>query len=486
MRPLLRLAPAIVAMLATALPAGAQQVRSLSLPQAVALAQAQGHQARAAEATRDAAMFRHRQFQSRLLPQLSLAGTVPSYNRSIIEVQQPDGSSLFRPRDQTNANLALRLSQRIPLTGGDLFISSSLARLKVSGTSGFETWSSTPFTIGIRQDILRPNTARWDQREQDHRGEIADRQYLEAREEIAVTVTGLFFDVYAARMQLENATKNAAVNDTLYRLNTGRYEVGKIGENDLLQSELALLRARAAVDDSRLNHERALAALRLALDLPTDAPLEVVVTGDIPAVRVDTAAAVSAALQHGSVLPQTQLQLVQADRAVTQARLANGIGATVQASYGYNATGDAFGTAYDELREARQFSVGVEVPLWQWGAHREGVAAARAERERASSEAETAVRQAEQDARFAVLQLEQAGRNLAIAAKADTVAGKRFEVAYNRYVIGRIDIDNLYVAQSEKDQALVSYVQALRGYWQAYYRLRRITLVDWATGEQIR
>ena len=70
-----------------------------------------------------------------------------------------------------------------------------------------------------------------------------------------------------------------------------------------------------------------------------------------------------------------------------------------------------------------------------------------------------------QDAHFAALQLAQARRQLALAAKADTVATKRFEVANNRYVIGRIGIDNLYIAQSEKDQALQQYVQALRGYW---------------------
>lgn len=65
------------------------------------------------------------------------------------------------------------------------------------------------------------------------------------------------------------------------------------------------------------------------------------------------------------------------------------------------------------------------------------------------------------------------------------MAAKRFEVALNRYVIGRITIDNLYVAQTEKDQALGNFVQALRGYWQAYYRLRRLTLYDFAAGEEI-
>ncbi len=483
-RPACRIAPLLAALLVA--PLGAQQARTLTLAEAIAVAQAQGHEARAAEATRDAAAFRDRQFNSRLLPQLSLTGTVPSYDRSIVEVQQPDGTSLFRPRNQTNANLNLQLTQKLPLTGGDLVLSSSLARVRVSGASAFETWSSTPFSIRIRQDILRPNTARWDQREQSLRGDLAERQYLEAREDIAVTVTGLFFDVFAGRMQLANATKNAAVNDTLYTLNKGRYEVGKIGENDLLQSELALLRARASVDDSRLTFERALASLRLALDLPTGSPIEVDVSGAIPEVTTDTARAVDEAMRNSSVVQQARLQEVQAERAVTQARLSNGVGATVQASYGYNATGAEFGSAYDQLLEARQFSIGVQMPLWQWGAHREGVEAARADQARAESQAESTLRQAEQDARFAVLQVEQARRNLTIAAKADTVAGKRFEVAYNRYVIGRIDIDNLYVAQNEKDQALVSYVQALRGYWQAYYRLRRITLFDFATGDIIR
>ena len=95
------------------------------------------------------------------------------------------------------------------------------------------------------------------------------------------------------------------------------------------------------------------------------------------------------------------------------------------------------------------------------------------------------MRQTSHEAHFAVLELEQAKTNLLLTAKADTVAGKRFEVAYNRYVIGRIAIDNLYIAQSEKDQALNEFVQALRGYWVAYYSLRRATLFDFVTGQQI-
>jgi outer membrane protein len=478
-------APLVAAwlLLPCAAPLAAQD--SLTLAQAVAQAQERGHQAHAAEAAREAARYRDRSFWSRLLPQLSVTGTVPAYNRSIISVLQPDGSTAFRPQQQTNASLTMQLTQKLPLTGGDLFVSSSLSRLRVTGEQDFETWSSTPFSIGLRQGILRPNVTAWDRREQTVQSELDERSYREAMEDIALSTTGLFFDVYAARVALNNATANAATNDTLYRLNQGRLEVGKIGENDLLQSELALLRSRTSLDGARLEYDRALAALRLALNLPVGTPLSVVVPTTVPAFDPDTAVAVAQALGNRAAVSTVELQEVQARRQVTEAKLADGIGATVQASFGYNATAPEARLAYQNLLEARQFTLSVQVPLWQWGAHGEGVRAAEAERERTEDLAQATLDQTAHEAHYAALQLSQARRNLELSAKADTVAGKRFEVAYNRYVIGRISIDNLYIAQNEKDQAVTQFVQALRGYWEAYYRLRRVTLFDFVRGEPI-
>jgi outer membrane protein TolC len=211
----------------------------------------------------------------------------------------------------------------------------------------------------------------------------------------------------------------------------------------------------------------------------------VVVPTTVPAFDPDTAVAVAQALGNRAAVSTVELQEVQARRQVTEAKLADGIGATVQASFGYNATAPEARLAYQNLLEARQFTLSVQVPLWQWGAHGEGVRAAEAERERTEDLAQATLDQTAHEAHYAALQLSQARRNLELSAKADTVAGKRFEVAYNRYVIGRISIDNLYIAQNEKDQAVTQFVQALRGYWEAYYRLRRVTLFDFVRGEPI-
>jgi outer membrane protein TolC len=461
------------------------QALSLTLDEAIEMALSRGHAARSAEAARDAAQYRESAFASRLLPRVTVSGSVPSYNRSIIEVLQPDGGTLFRPQNLTSAGLTATVTQPLPFTGGDIFVSSSLARLSVSGTQEDLSWQSTPVSIGFRQPLFRSNQLGWDRREQDEAGEIARRRFLEAREDVALEATTLFFGAYAARATLDNAVANAAVNDTLYRLNTGRYDIGSIGENDLLQSELALLRARTEVDAAKLAWDRAIAELGLALALPAGTEVRIVIPDGTPDLEADTALAVTEALRNRSVISELALEDVQTDRRITQARLDNGFGAVIQASYGFNATAPEMSGAYRDLLEARRFTLSVDVPLLQWGARSEAIHAAESDREGALAAAAATTERTALEAKFAALDLAQARRNLTLSATADTVAGKRFEIAYNRYVIGRISVDNLYIGQNEKDQARTAYVQALGRYWEAYYRLRRLTLYDFARGEPI-
>jgi outer membrane protein len=483
--------PTLVAALLSLHPWRLSAQQPITLQEAIALARQRGLLAQAATAMRAAARYRYQAFRARLLPQLafgsvgSTAATY-SYNRAIIPVVQPDGSTLFRPQDQTNAAAGLMLTQKLPLTGGDLFVSSSLARVTISSPQWIQTWSSTPLAIGLQQDILRPNVVAWDRREQSVRAERDERTYLEAMEDIALQTTAQFFDLYAARVAFENATKNVAVNDTLYRLNTGRLEVGKIGENDLLQSELALLRARSALEAARLDYDRATAALRIALNVPPDTPLEIAASTTVPEFAIDTGRAVAEALRHRAAVSDVELQNLLADRALGEAKLRRGIGATVSASVGFNATAPEANLVYQNLLQSRQFAMYLQVPLWQWGAHGAEVEAAEATREAVASQSRERIAQVVHEARYAARGLVQARRTVALLAKADTVAAKRFAVAYNRYVIGRITMDNLYIGQTEKDQAVTQFVQGLRDYWLAYYGLRKTTLFDFATEHEIR
>jgi len=475
---------AMLLTMSTARQLGAQQ--GITLQQAIELSQRQGLLARSAQDTREGSRARNHGFYAGYLPQLTVFGTTPNYTRSINPVVQPDGTTLYRPLQETDAGLTASVLQKIPWTNTTLSLNSGLSQVNVAGPQGFRSWSSTPFSVGLSQPILRANSQTWDLKEQDLRFESSERKYVEAREDVAIGTTNAFFDLYSARTNLANAETNAAVNDTLYTLNKGRLEVGKIGENDLLQSELALLRARSSFDDAKLAYERALSTFRISLNVAPGTPLDILVTSAVPTFDPDPAVAMEQARRNASTITDADASELHADRSVSEARWNTGAGGTISASYGYNATAANAPDAYKNLLDAQKLQFSVQMPVWTWGAHSAAIEAAKADRGSARSTAELTRAQVSEGARFAALQLTQARRTLMISAKADTVAAKRFEVAYNRYVIGKIAIDNLYIAQNEKDQALQAYVQALRGYWSAYYLLRRMTLYDFEAGKPIR
>jgi outer membrane protein TolC len=458
----------------------------ITLQQAIAMAQSQGPQARAATAQREAARQRDRAFNARLMPQISLAGSVPSYQRAITPVLQPDGTTLYTPLQQTSSNVGVNVTQQIPLTGGQLSFGSSLSQLQLSGSQQYKSYTSIPYQVSLQQPIFRPNETRWNDQEQSLTIEIAERQYLETRESIAIATTNSFFAFYSARINLNNSIANAAVNDTVYTLNKGRFQVGKIGENDLLQSELALLRARAAMDQAKLDFDRSLSALRIAVNVPPSAALDVTVTPDVPDFQADTLMAVRQALRNQSQVRLNEFGDVDANRRVAEARLFGGPGASVTASYGVNQTAGVLNQAYQNPLESQAFAVSVSTPLYLFGAHSADIQAAQATREAVRSGNKLSIANIEQGARYAALGLDQARRGLIISAKADTVGNKRYEVAYNRYVIGKISYADLYISQQEKDAALQAFVAALQQYWVSYYQLRLQTLYDFEKGEPIR
>jgi outer membrane protein TolC len=76
-------------------------------------------------------------------------------------------------------------------------------------------------------------------------------------------------------------------------------------------------------------------------------------------------------------------------------------------------------------------------------------------------------------------------KQVQLAAKADTIARLRYKAAQNRYMVGKIDITNLFIAQNEKDQARQGFISALSDFWTGWYELRQMTLYNFQTGKAI-
>jgi outer membrane protein TolC len=459
--------------------------RTLTLQDAIHMAQQQGPAAQVARSTRDAAHYQDDAFNARLLPQLFLTGDAANLDHGINPITLPDGSTQFINQSQNQSSLQLGFSQRIPLTGGTIAVGSQVSRIDLFGDSTVRSYHTTPVVLSLQQDLFRPRTVVWDRRVQSLNATVAERGYLEAREDVAGQTADAFFNLYAQQVALANASFNVAVNDTLYQLNKGRFEVGKIGENDLLKSELALLRARAAADDAKLARDRAEATLRRIVAYPEGVSFDIATPDSIPVVTADPDVAVHEALKNSSVIQQNELDAVESHRGFDLAKANNRFNATVSGEVGFNQTAPHLARAYQSPLGKQRLVVGVNLPMLQWGAGHADVEEAKAIEQRVGANNRIRHDALAEDARFSVLQLEQARRNVTLAAKADTVAERQFEVARNRYVIGKITNEALYLAQGEKDAAVLANVQALRNYWITYYHLRRVTLFDFEKNQEL-
>ncbi|MDE7396169.1 MAG: TolC family protein, partial [Muribaculum sp.] len=74
---------------------------------------------------------------------------------------------------------------------------------------------------------------------------------------------------------------------------------------------------------------------------------------------------------------------------------------------------------------------------------------------------------------------------VAIAAKSDEIAEKRYQTNVETFLIGKISTLDLNDSQVKKDEKRREYVNQLYAYWSYYYQLRSLTLWDYATGTDI-
>jgi outer membrane protein TolC len=457
---------------------------ALTLKECIRLARANGPLGVMAQSTFDSRQSSYRSFSATNYPQLSLQGDLPGYYRSINPIVLPDGSTIFTPQSQASSSLNLGLTQRIPFTGGQMSLVSGVNRIDLMD-SKTQYYRSKPLMLTLNQPLFQINTMKWDQEAQEINYRMASRQLAEAMEDCAIDVTNKFFDLYLAEMNSSNAAVNLAINDTLYRISRGRFNVGKIAENDLLQSELAYLNAQTQLENANVGLSRSQQNLKIALGLAPSTSIVLLPPTEIPPVHVDPERALAEARRNRSEVLGFDLQLLTARRNVTQAQSDNSFNATMTASIGYNQRAPVLPDAYRNLLDQEQFSVGFTIPLFRWGAGSSAVDAALADQRRADASVGQQRYDFEQEVLYQAALLNLLREQVAVAAKSDTIAQRRFDVAKDRYVIGKIDIPILFIAQSEKDNARRANVQTLWDYWSTYFRVRRLTLYDLETGEAL-
>ncbi|MDE5813199.1 MAG: TolC family protein, partial [Muribaculaceae bacterium] len=384
------------------------------------------------------------------------------------KITQSDGTALFIKQDQFGADLTLNINQNVSVTGGRFFLKSSLNRLD-EFQHGTTAYSSQPLVIGYQQSLFGYNSLKWDRKIEPIRYREAKKQYAETLELISATTCNHFFSLASAQTELDMARQNFASADTLYRMAKGRYEIGTITENEMLQLEINRLNEETNVMDAEIILREAQQSIRSFLGLEDYIEIGIAVPDSVPDFEVPLANAMELALSN-SPDPEYYNRLVkQSESNLAYAKANSRLKADLYVQFGLSQTGKDIGQSLSNLMHQEYASVTLSVPILDWGRGRGKVKEAKSQLALAETTADQGMNDFRQNVEKLVMQFNMQARKVNIASLTDRRATQRHSVAMKLFVMGRIGILDLMSAISEKNNARRGVINTMRTYWSLYY-----------------
>lgn len=456
----------------------AQETKVLTLDEVIKLAEEQSPYALIAKHRFRASYWQYRTFTAEYLPGLTLTGNLPDYSTAYSRVW----NSVTEQYDYASTNIlqtsgSLALAQNIGLTGGSISLVSDLT-FERDFARNSNKYITSPVNIRLTQPLFRYNELKWQKKIEPLKYEEARKTYLSDVEDVHMMAVRYFFNLALAQINVQIAETNMDNADTLYQIAKGRYNLGTIAEDELLQMELSYLNAGAAINESEINLQDRELSLRSFLGFNQNVRIELLIPSEIPDLQVEVNEVLKLAEENNPELIGYERQLVEAQSSVAQAKAEKGLNANLTASYGLRDQDPLFDLAYDKPNRQQTVRIGFTLPILDWGLGRGRYKMAQSSEELTRMQVEQSRSDFEQSLLLDVRQFNLQGTQVGIAAKADTVAAKMFEVTKQRFLIGKIDVLDLNNADTRKDQNKRDYIQALNDYWNYFYNIRALTLFD--------
>ncbi len=422
-----------------------------------------------------------RSYKASKLPSLSLSSDPIQYSNGVRQWFNGSVDTLVY-RESLTSSVGVDVSQNVTLTGGKISAGSDFVRIenyKVSDEAFPISYNPQPFSIRISQPLNGYNSFRWDAKIEPLKFEQAKREYLQSLQELARRTTNVFFNLIKAEINLSIAKTNLSNADTLYRIGKGRFEIGTVTQDELLDLELGSLNANMELNRTKLNLQQAKSAINSFLGFDDNVNLECVVPADIPTFKVMVDDAMAMAFENNPQMLNFKEQLLNAERQIAQARAENGFNANVTADIGISKSTYFLEDVYKSpFGNNQNLSVSLGVPIIDWGLRKGKVQMARSNQQVTEATVKQAEIDFEQNIFIQVMEFNMQEEQVKIAAKADTIAQLGYDVTKQRFLIDKVDVIKLNAARTSLESAKRGYIQSIQDFWVNYYNIRELTLYD--------
>ncbi len=458
--------------------------RVMTLEEVIAEARKSSVQAQVILNSMRSSYWSYRNYRASLLPEISFSATLPSFSKSFNSYQNPDGTYDYVHSSVLQAGGAINITQNIWATGGTLSMSTSLNFLRQMGNNAYSRFMSVPVAVKLNQPIFAANSMKYSRKTAPLQYRSAQIDFIVATEDLARSAMGLYFDLIIAQERVQIQQKNLDNALKLHEIAKVKREMGKISQNEVLQLELNALNAQSALTSAESNLTAASFALTSFLGYEEDMEIIPQLPDAPPHIDLTFGEVYDMALRNSSHAIDQRLSELAADYSVASAK-GNLRRIDLTAQVGFTGTGNDFPGAYSPLQNNEVVSIGVQIPLVDWGKRRGQVKVAESNREVTRARLRQQETQFRQNIFLLVDRFNSQQRQLEIASMSDTIAQRRYDTNVASFMMGKISTLDLDNSQTAKDNQRISYLSSLYQYWSYYYQIRSLTLHDFITHEDI-
>ena len=460
-----------------------QSVLKLSLEQAIQLGQVNSLQSLINTNNKKIADFIFKFQSSQYLPQINLNSNLPGYNSNITSVTQPDGTIKFATIEQAYSNTTLNLSQKLVATGGTLSLGSTINRFDhLSGKQG-KNYNTQPYIFSLNQPIFKFNEYQFNSRLARANKAIGTKTFNRDNEQLTLTTVTQFWDVAIEQINLELLESSVKTLDTLITLSKEKVQLGKIGEDELLQiqieyqstlSQLYLAKSRLVLAKQNLaytiNNEHN--SFELVIDSIDETKFQELNSPDILTFLIT---------EHKRNNPEYEnkkTDLITSEANLKRVKYNRLPGLNLIASYGGNQSSGVLKEAYQGVLIQQNATVGISMPLYTSGGGKSNYTIAQYQFNNQQLQLKQLENQVMIDIGNLLANFRMARQSLNFAIQSDLLSQKRYLIVKNKYALGKISYTDFQIAKNQYFQNKQLYIKACADYWKAYYSIRVKTLFD--------
>lgn len=426
--------------------------------------------------------WEYRTYKANRLPSLTLGMTPAQYNRDITKrYDSQTDLDVYRTQQSFYASGNLSVQQNFDLTGGTFYLESNLGYMRSFGDNQTTQFTSVPIRLGYSQSLVGYNAFKWERRIEPLKYERVKKEFLYNVEKVAEQATSYFFSLAMAQAEYDLAKENLASSDTLFRVGEQRHKIASISQADLLTLKLDKVNAQNALQNKAMDLKRAMFSLASFLNLDKNTQIRL----ELPSRPGELEIPLDEALQWGRSnnpqLLELKQNILEAERSVDKTRKESRFNASVNASIGFNQVADNLGNAYHKPMQQDLVAVSVSIPLVDWGVRKGRYNMAQNNLNVVKISARQDEISIEEEVIMTVNDFNIQQQLISSAEEALDLAILAYNQTRQRFMIGKADINSLTLSQNRQQQAQRNYISSLQEYWQNYYKIRRLTLFDFAT-----